>query len=101
MTKRLQRGRTIPFLRPRVVEDLKANWQTAKPSSLADIASTKTDNVIGFPLKFEHGALVSSKKCRPTMQRKSIIVITASERRSLNGDAHLYNCHNDNVAFAI
>ena len=33
---------TIPFLLPRVAEDLKANWQTAKNSSLADIAGTKT-----------------------------------------------------------
>ena len=33
---------TIPFLLPRVAEYLKANWQTAKHSSLADIASTKT-----------------------------------------------------------
>ena len=32
---------TIPFLLPRVAEDLKANWHTAKHSSLADIASTK------------------------------------------------------------
>ena len=33
---------TIPFLLPRVAEDLKENWQTAKHSSLADIANTKT-----------------------------------------------------------
>ena len=31
----------IPFILPRVAEDLKANWQTAKHSSLADIASPK------------------------------------------------------------
>ena len=33
---------TIPFLLSRVAEDLKANWQTAKHSSLTDIESTKT-----------------------------------------------------------
>ena len=35
---------TIPFLLPRVAEDLKANWQMVKHSSLADIliATTKT-----------------------------------------------------------
>ena len=62
---------TIPFLLPRAAKYLKANWQTANHSSLADIASptTELDNVIGFPHKFEHGAQVWPKKC--TMQRAS------------------------------
>ena len=33
---------TIPFLLPRVAVYMKANWQTAKHSSFAGIASTKT-----------------------------------------------------------
>ena len=44
-----------------------------------------------------------SVQCSVRPIKKSIIVITASERRSLNGDDHLSNCHNnyENVAFAI
>ena len=51
--------------------------------------------VVGFPLEFDHGEQVWPKKC--TMQRpikKSFHVITASERRTLNGDDHMPNCHN-------
>ena len=62
---------TIPFLLRGVAQDLKTNLQ-----------ARKLDNVVGFPLEFEHGAQVWPKKC--TMQRpikKSFHVITASERR--------------------
>ena len=38
-------------------------WQTKQ--------AQKLDNVIGFHLKFEHGAQVWPKMCRPTMQRAS------------------------------
>ena len=41
-----------------------------------------------------------SVQCSVRPIKKSILVITASERCSLNGDDHLSNCHN-NVAFAI
>ena len=41
-----------------------------------------------------------SVQCSVRPIKKSILVITASERRSLNGDDHLSNCL-ENVAFAI
>ena len=57
----------------------------------------KLDNVIGFPLEFEHGAQVWPKKCTAytaASDYKSFHMTTASERRSLNGDDHVSNCHN-------
>ena len=73
-------------------------------SHLIFITPQDNDNVVGFPLEFEHGAQVWPKKC--TMQRpikKSFLMLTTSERRSLNGDDHESNCHNnyENGAFAI
>ena len=89
---------TIPFLLPRVAEDLKANWQTAKNSSLADIAGTKTLTMLSVsPL---NSNMVRKVRRKSVQCSESILVITASERRSLNGDDHLSNCH-ENVAFAI
>ena len=55
----------------------------------------KLDNVIGFPLNSNMVRMFRRKsvQCsvRPIMT--SMLVITARERRSLNGDDHLSNCH--------